>query len=136
SRRRHTSCSRDWSSDVCSSDLAFNASRITLKPSLIASMTVRISGHAVFWNHDTTGAITLFLTKPHAALIASRHVSNPSFISARTISMTGHTHVWNQDTTGSMTAMIPSHTAFIAPHSACAPLEIASHTPEMPGARD
>src|SRR2546429_1329070 len=33
SRRRHTRCSRDWSSDVCSSDLvvqgdAFNASRL------------------------------------------------------------------------------------------------------------
>src|SRR3989449_3803093 len=25
SRRRHTRCSRDWSSDVCSSDLAFAA---------------------------------------------------------------------------------------------------------------
>src|SRR2546429_4150920 len=25
SRRRHTRCSRDWSSDVCSSDLALNA---------------------------------------------------------------------------------------------------------------
>src|SRR5687768_18587938 len=25
SRRRHTRCSRDWSSDVCSSDLAFYA---------------------------------------------------------------------------------------------------------------
>src|SRR4030043_763642 len=24
SRRRHTRCSRDWSSDVCSSDLRFN----------------------------------------------------------------------------------------------------------------
>src|SRR6266550_4987580 len=27
SRRRHTRCSRDWSSDVCSSDLAFFAGR-------------------------------------------------------------------------------------------------------------
>src|SRR2546429_3290407 len=27
SRRRHTRCSRDWSSDVCSSDLAGNYSR-------------------------------------------------------------------------------------------------------------
>src|SRR3989449_11353415 len=25
SRRRHTRCSRDWSSDVCSSDLSFGA---------------------------------------------------------------------------------------------------------------
>src|SRR2546429_6077282 len=27
SRRRHTRCSRDWSSDVCSSDLAIRATR-------------------------------------------------------------------------------------------------------------
>src|SRR2546429_2066649 len=28
SRRRHTRCSRDWSSDVCSSDLGLNVSYI------------------------------------------------------------------------------------------------------------
>src|SRR3989449_4082573 len=28
SRRRHTRCSRDWSSDVCSSDLGFGISRV------------------------------------------------------------------------------------------------------------
>src|SRR5256884_4308493 len=28
SRRRHTRCSRDWSSDVCSSDLCYNAGRM------------------------------------------------------------------------------------------------------------
>src|SRR2546429_1223113 len=28
SRRRHTRCSRDWSSDVCSSDLIFQNSRL------------------------------------------------------------------------------------------------------------
>src|SRR5690554_8176847 len=27
SRRRHTRCGRDWSSDVCSSDLPFNAGK-------------------------------------------------------------------------------------------------------------
>src|SRR2546429_6819416 len=31
SRRRHTRCSRDWSSDVCSSDLAFAAPLEVLK---------------------------------------------------------------------------------------------------------
>src|SRR5690606_39419521 len=36
SRRRHTSFSRDWSSDVCSSDLG-DAER----------------GERVFWNHET-----------------------------------------------------------------------------------
>src|SRR2546429_3752697 len=32
SRRRHTRCSRDWSSDVCSSDLPARASAISLEP--------------------------------------------------------------------------------------------------------
>src|SRR5690606_40386363 len=31
SRRRHTSCSRDWSSDVCSSDLKANPGLGTIK---------------------------------------------------------------------------------------------------------
>src|SRR5687768_17751588 len=31
SRRRHTRCSRDWSSDVCSSDLSDDAVRSTLE---------------------------------------------------------------------------------------------------------
>src|SRR2546422_9299515 len=34
SRRRHTRCSRDWSSDVCSSDLAQVAARLAGGPSL------------------------------------------------------------------------------------------------------
>src|SRR2546429_4441642 len=32
SRRRHTRCSRDWSSDVCSSDLAFSAGACSARP--------------------------------------------------------------------------------------------------------
>src|SRR5205809_1267946 len=35
SRRRHTRCSRDWSSDVCSSDLASIACSIQTKDSLL-----------------------------------------------------------------------------------------------------
>src|SRR2546422_1874010 len=34
SRRRHTRCSRDWSSDVCSSDLQFHASSTCISYSL------------------------------------------------------------------------------------------------------
>src|SRR5687768_17931548 len=44
SRRRHTRCSRDWSSDVCSSDLFAAYTRSTLRDStarLIASITFR-----------------------------------------------------------------------------------------------
>src|SRR5687768_18108589 len=32
SRRRHTRCSRDWSSDVCSSDLLLNEPELGLRP--------------------------------------------------------------------------------------------------------
>src|SRR2546429_9625352 len=42
SRRRHTRCSRDWSSDVCSSDLNANA----LRPFL---------GYSTITLYDTTG---------------------------------------------------------------------------------
>src|SRR3989337_3999389 len=31
SRRRHTRCYRDWSSDVCSSDLGFTTKRVMLR---------------------------------------------------------------------------------------------------------
>src|SRR5256884_3729461 len=31
SRRRHTRCSRDWSSDVCSSDLVLNGNQIVFQ---------------------------------------------------------------------------------------------------------
>src|SRR2546429_3201473 len=32
SRRRHTRCSRDWSSDVCSSDLILQGAQISVEP--------------------------------------------------------------------------------------------------------
>src|SRR5690554_112750 len=40
SRRRHTRCGRDWSSDVCSSDLEFRGSRLT--------------GHSKFPHHEAS----------------------------------------------------------------------------------
>src|SRR6266436_8635344 len=36
SRRRHTRCSRDWSSDVCSSDLHFLAAKVRKRMELAA----------------------------------------------------------------------------------------------------
>src|SRR2546429_7427732 len=42
SRRRHTRCSRDWSSDVCSSDLFEHADGETTKPSEIFRTVVII----------------------------------------------------------------------------------------------
>src|SRR5690606_39812693 len=43
SRRRHTSFSRDWSSDVCSSDLV-RRSQETLLPLLLRSAVIRLYG--------------------------------------------------------------------------------------------
>src|SRR5216684_7550394 len=40
SRRRHTRCSRDWSSDVCSSDLFLLAARLAL-PVMAASLDAK-----------------------------------------------------------------------------------------------
>src|SRR5436305_7209989 len=40
SRRRHTRCGRDWSSDVCSSDLYFHLVLTTLKVLMIAGIAV------------------------------------------------------------------------------------------------
>src|SRR2546429_7112631 len=37
SRRRHTRCSRDWSSDVCSSDLFRTVTTTSILPSLLRS---------------------------------------------------------------------------------------------------
>src|SRR5256884_5078132 len=46
SRRRHTICSRDWSSDVCSSDLAGRAecSRVAKPKQQVAVTEIRASG--------------------------------------------------------------------------------------------
>src|SRR2546429_2105036 len=45
SRRRHTRCSRDWSSDVCSSDLRVGIG-IMLAPNKITGVWVNIKGFA------------------------------------------------------------------------------------------
>src|SRR5256884_6340715 len=42
SRRRHTRCSRDWSSDVCSSDLTRGSSRIHRREMLETLRPVRL----------------------------------------------------------------------------------------------
>src|SRR5947199_10799371 len=47
SRRRHTRCLSDWSSDVCSSDLSFN-SRLTQGECVPVSMAIR--PHGIFSN--------------------------------------------------------------------------------------
>src|SRR5256884_4892747 len=40
SRRRHTRCSRDWSSDVCSSDLSFTDYGLTLDSFVVENLSL------------------------------------------------------------------------------------------------
>ena len=40
SRRRHTRCSRDWSSDVCSSDLAVELALVEPEPEVVPEPVV------------------------------------------------------------------------------------------------
>src|SRR2546429_3396506 len=53
SRRRHTRCSRDWSSDVCSSDLAHGNANIPAITKLAAS-------HQIATGTLTVAALLLF----------------------------------------------------------------------------
>src|SRR5215813_14687501 len=51
SRRRHTRCGRDWSSDVCSSDLAreadaMEASRVLMERDPLSGLTSGVIGRA------------------------------------------------------------------------------------------
>src|SRR2546429_7535719 len=46
SRRRHTRCSRDWSSDVCSSDLL--SDRVGRRPVLLTTMVLNTGGYLLF----------------------------------------------------------------------------------------
>src|SRR2546422_11050735 len=57
SRRRHTRCSRDWSSDVCSSDLAIRRPVIRIEPSIYLDALVQdfllFGGRIVIRKFDT-----------------------------------------------------------------------------------
>src|SRR5207245_4831382 len=56
SRRRHTRCYRDWSSDVCSSDLTF-----TEAAAQYGIADTGFSQQAVFFDYDRDGDLDLFL---------------------------------------------------------------------------
>src|SRR5687768_18496136 len=61
SRRRHTRCSRDWSSDVCSSDLV---TRFVLAISVVkADGTIQRLFHGTDWT-DTANNFTLTAAAP------------------------------------------------------------------------
>src|SRR2546422_7156662 len=52
SRRRHTRCSRDWSSDVCSSDLEIKAAAIDL----VAEAALRRGAEVVFAENEVVSS--------------------------------------------------------------------------------
>src|SRR5205809_3044253 len=79
SRRRHTICSRDWSSDVCSSDLATQKNRFLLRCSKqIAGLKAQAKRRARdFGNEDIALCEPLHvarknLLRRHAAVRAPR----------------------------------------------------------------
>src|SRR5207245_7563368 len=49
SRRRHTRCYRDWSSDVCSSDLGFRSPKLALANTWLITATAGEPGRSVSW---------------------------------------------------------------------------------------
>src|SRR3989449_526568 len=78
SRRRHTRCSRDWSSDVCSSDLITDnrgdlGTKTPYDPKLAAEKTALQASHFVGLVRETTEAATKADGKP--ALICSPYDS-------------------------------------------------------------
>src|SRR2546429_4803982 len=61
SRRRHTRCSRDWSSDVCSSDLIPNDNLLELVPRLALNAAFKIADDVLM---RAIKGITEIITKP------------------------------------------------------------------------
>src|SRR5256884_7913506 len=67
SRRRHTRCSRDWSSDVCSSDLDVTPATATVQAGQTVPLTATprdangaaLSGRAVTWSSNSTSVATV-----------------------------------------------------------------------------
>src|SRR5699024_11431026 len=78
SRRRHTRSKRDWSSDVCSSDLAF---LVSLAFCVAASANLPVIIFTIFWKRfNTHGAITgiaVGLIVSLVLVILSPNVMNP-----------------------------------------------------------
>src|SRR5690606_40466204 len=68
SRRRHTRFSRDWSSDVCSSDLT-----ITLKNTVyLQSKNGNMQPEAVSKEECIHGEVLMWLTKKHVSWLTSK----------------------------------------------------------------
>src|SRR2546422_2267598 len=62
SRRRHTRCSRDWSSDVCSSDLCASAPT-TLVDGALAQQAAGLTAYTM-WNDRVYGEFGAYRSAP------------------------------------------------------------------------
>src|SRR5699024_11420754 len=71
SRRRHTRSKRDWSSDVCSSDLFENSSQSAISSSVYARRSKRLPKGSIPWSFN--------------CCIFSRRTASWSFSSSLTI---------------------------------------------------
>src|SRR5699024_11356685 len=87
SRRRHTRSKRDWSSDVCSSDLLLTNGR--LSPVVYLSMqrmlTKRIKEPSIMepkalWNHLIRNMGALVASKIHVATHGGLHPHRPDIL--------------------------------------------------------
>src|SRR2546429_3088862 len=67
SRRRHTRCSRDWSSDVCSSDLSSRASEFSIG----AACHHLELFHRIQCNVDRSALPALLLTKESVVVVSA-----------------------------------------------------------------
>src|SRR5690554_7619342 len=75
SRRRHTRCGRDWSSDVCSSDLQ-RGQVVTYEQSSLYGLVVNPRKRVNFANIEPETARTIFIQE---ALVAQQFNSKVGF---------------------------------------------------------
>src|SRR5256884_8965372 len=72
SRRRHTRCSRDWSSDVCSSDLDASFTDVSFKAGLGSATIPFLGWGTAFLDFDNDGLLDLFIANGHVYPIADQ----------------------------------------------------------------
>src|SRR2546429_3030292 len=85
SRRRHTRCSRDWSSDVCSSDLALLLAMIGLYGALGYLVTMRRAEFGVRMALGARPASILSLVMKDVAVVLGSGVTAGAFTSLLTV---------------------------------------------------
>src|SRR2546429_4465536 len=72
SRRRHTRCSRDWSSDVCSSDLGTGVTELKLSPPSETFRTFPTSSRSIWMKAGSVGTFRKNRSEEHTSELQSR----------------------------------------------------------------